>query len=207
MRRLVFQHFWQNPFWPERTIMATGIPNPLAVIKQGSKWGILWGVLLIIFGMLAISEPFLAAIAVVTFFSWLLILVGIVHAVLAFHAHTGTSLGWKLLVGVAYLFIGGYLLFRPLAGVATLTLMLAFLFLFEAVLDFMLWWKSRAQTGALWILVDSIITLVLGGMIYVHWPSSSVWAIGTLVGISMIISGVTRIMLSLAVRKMASGLT
>jgi uncharacterized membrane protein HdeD (DUF308 family) len=187
--------------------MATAIPNPLAVIKQGSKWGILWGVLLIIFGVVAISEPFLAAIAVVTFFGWLLILVGIVHAVLAFHAHTGTSLGWKLLVGVAYLFIGGYLLFRPLAGVATLTLMLAFLFLFEAVLDFMLWWKSRAQNGALWILVDSIITLVLGGLIYVHWPSSSVWAIGTLVGISMIISGVTRIMLSLAVRNVASALT
>jgi uncharacterized membrane protein HdeD (DUF308 family) len=109
-------------------------------------------------------------------------------------------------VGLAYIFIGGYLLARPLAGVATLTLMLVFLFLVEGVLDFMLWWKSRAQDGALWILVDSIITLVLGGMIYVHWPSSSVWAIGTLVGISMIISGVTRIMLSLAVRKVAGSL-
>jgi uncharacterized membrane protein HdeD (DUF308 family) len=186
--------------------MATAVPNPLAVIKQGSKWGILWGVLLIICGTLAIGEPFLAAIAVATFIAWLLILVGIVHAVLAFHAHTGTSLGWKLLVGVAYMFIGGFLLFRPLAGVATLTLMLVFLFLVEGVLDFMLWWKSRALDGALWILVDSIITLVLGGMIYVHWPTSSLWAIGTLVGISMIISGVTRIMLSLAVRKVAGAL-
>jgi len=42
---------------------------------------------------------------------------------------------------------------------------------------------------------------VLGGMIYVHWPSSSAWAIGTLVGVSMIISGFSRVMLSLAVRK------
>jgi uncharacterized membrane protein HdeD (DUF308 family) len=186
--------------------MATAAPNSLAVIKQGSKWGIVWGLLLIICGVIAISEPFLAAIAVATFIGWLLIFVGIVHAVLAFHAHTGTSLGWKLLVGVAYMFIGGYLLSRPLAGVATLTLMLAFLFLVEGVLDFMLWWKSRSLDGALWILVDSIITLVLGGMIYVHWPTSAVWAIGTLVGISMIISGVTRIMLSLAVRKVAGAL-
>jgi uncharacterized membrane protein HdeD (DUF308 family) len=186
--------------------MATALPNPLAVMKQGSKWGIVWGVLLIIFGVMAIGEPFLAAIAVTTFIAWLLIVVGIVHAVLAFHAHSGTSMGWKLLVGVSYIFIGVYLLFRPLAGVATLTLMLAFLFLIEGVLDFMLWWKSRSMDGALWILVDSIITLVLGGMIYVHWPTSSVWAIGTLVGISMIISGVTRIMLSLAVKKVAGAL-
>jgi uncharacterized membrane protein HdeD (DUF308 family) len=41
-------------------------------------------------------------------------------------------------------------------------------------------------------------------MIYMQWPSSSAWAIGTLVGVSMIISGVTRLMLSLAVRKVAN---
>jgi len=184
--------------------MATTVPNTLALVKQGSKWGIIWGVLLVILGMLAIAEPFLAAIALATFIAWLLVFVGLVHVAMAIHAHTGTSMGWKLLVGVAYIFIGGYLLFRPVVGVATLTLMLAFLFLVEGVLDFMLWWKSRSANGAIWILFDSIITLVLGGMIYVHWPSSSVWAVGTLVGISMIISGVTRLMLSLAVRKIAT---
>jgi uncharacterized membrane protein HdeD (DUF308 family) len=184
--------------------MATAMPDSIALVKQGSKWGIVWGVLLIILGMLAIGEPLLAAIALATFIAWLLIFVGVVHVALAFHAHSGTSMGWKLLIGLAYIFIGGYLLFRPVVGVATLTLMLAFLFLVEGVLDFMLWWKSRSSDGAFWILVDSLVTLVLGGMIYVHWPSSSVWAIGTLVGISMIISGVTRVMLSTAVRKVAS---
>ena len=186
--------------------MSTALANPLAVVKQGSKWGIVWGVVLVILGVVAIGEPFLAAIAVATFIAWLLIFVGVVHIAVAFHAHSGTSMGWKLLVGVAYIFIGGYLLLRPVVGVASLTLMLAFLFLVEGVLDFMLWWKSRALDGALWILVDSIITLVLGGMIYVHWPTSSVWAIGTLVGISMVISGVSRIMLSLAAKKVADSL-
>jgi uncharacterized membrane protein HdeD (DUF308 family) len=181
--------------------MATSAPA--ALIKQASKWGILWGVLLIILGVLAIAEPLLAAIALVTFISWLLIFVGVVHVAVAFHAHAGTSIAWKLLVGLAYIFIGAYLLMRPGVGVASLTLMLAFLFLIEGVLDFMLWWKSRSADGAFWILVDSVVTLILGGMIYVHWPSSSVWAIGTLVGISMIMSGVTRVMLSMAVRKIA----
>lgn len=162
--------------------------------------------LLLILGTLAIGEPFLAAIALTTFIAWLAIFVGAVHVVLALQAHSGPSLGWKLLVGVAYTFIGGYLLFRPVAGVAGLTLVLAFLFLVEGVLDFMLWWKSRTLRGAFWILVDSLITLLLGGMIYFHWPSSSVWAIGTLVGISMIMSGVARIMLSLAVRRVAASL-
>ena len=181
--------------------------TPAALIKQASKWGIVWGVLLILLGMLAIAEPLLAAIALATFIAWLLVFVGVVHVVVAFQAHSGTSLGWKLLVGLAYLFIGGYLLSRPIVGVATLTLMLAFLFMFEGVLDFMLWWKLRRTDGAFWILVDSIVTLILGGMIYVHWPSSSVWAIGTLVGISLIMSGVARVMLSTAVRSVATQLT
>jgi uncharacterized membrane protein HdeD (DUF308 family) len=186
--------------------MATTVPDPVALVKQASKWGIVWGVLLIILGMLAIAEPLVAAIALATFIAWLLIFVGIVHVALAFHAHSGTSMGWKLLIGLAYIFIGGYLLFRPVVGVATLTLMLAFLFMVEGVLDFMLWWKLRSSDGAFWILVDSIVTLVLGAMIYMHWPSSSAWAIGTLVGISMIISGVTRVMLSTSVRRLASQL-
>jgi uncharacterized membrane protein HdeD (DUF308 family) len=54
------------------------------------------------------------------------------------------------------------------------------------------------------MLVDGIVTLLLGLMIYLQWPSSSAWAIGTFVGVSMIISGVTRVMLSLAVRKAAA---
>jgi len=54
------------------------------------------------------------------------------------------------------------------------------------------------------VLVDGIVTLLLGLMIYMQWPLSSVWAIGILVGVSMIISGVSRVMLSLAVRKVTT---
>ena len=86
--------------------MTTTVPNTVALVKQGSKWGLIWGVLLVVLGMLAIAEPFLAAIALATFIAWLLIFVGIVHMAVAFHAHSGTSMGWKFLVGLAYIFIG-----------------------------------------------------------------------------------------------------
>jgi uncharacterized membrane protein HdeD (DUF308 family) len=68
-------------------------------------------------------------------------------------------------------------------------------------LNIALFFKVRSVQGSSWFLIDGIITLLLGLMIYAQWPSSSAWAIGTLVGVSMIISGVTRVMLSLAVRK------
>jgi uncharacterized membrane protein HdeD (DUF308 family) len=88
--------------------------------------------------------------------------------------------------------------------VASLTLLLASLFVIEGVLNIVLFVKMRPSHGSSWLLVDGIITLLLGLLIYMQWPSSSAWAIGTLVGISMIFSGVARVMMSMAVRKATS---
>ena len=85
--------------------------------------------------------------------------------------------------------------------------MLASLFLIEGILDIVLFFKMRSLGGSSWVLVDGIVTLLLGLLIYMQWPSSSAWAIGILVGVSMIISGVTRVMLSLAVRKVKTAVT
>ncbi len=175
--------------------------TPVDVVRQASTWSIVWGVLLIIFGMLAIGSPMVAAVAVNVVIAWLIILAGVVHLILAFHAHGAGSLIWKLLVGIAYLFFGAYLIMHPVLGVASLTLILASLFLIEGILNIILFFKMRSLGGSSWVLVDGVVTLLLGLMIYQQRPSSSAWAIGILVGVSMIISGVTRVMLSLAVRQ------
>ncbi|HKN70087.1 MAG TPA: HdeD family acid-resistance protein [Terriglobales bacterium] len=175
--------------------------TPVEMVRHASTVSILWGVLLIVFGTVAIGSPFLAAVAVNVVVAWLIVLAGAVHLMIAFHAHGAGSMIWKLLVGIAYLFFGAYLIMHPVLGVVSLTLILASLFLIEGILDIVLFFKMRPIQGSTWVLVDGIITLLLGLMIYAQWPSSSAWAIGTLVGISMIFSGVARVMMSLAVRK------
>ena len=171
------------------------------LVRQASTASILWGVLLIIFGVVALASPFLAAVAVNGLIAWLIVLAGAVHVMLAFRAHRPGNSIWKLLVGLAYIFFGGYLLLHPVLAVASLTLVLASLFLVEGILDIILFFRMRPMRGATWVLTDGIITLLLGLMIYMQWPSSAAWAIGTLVGVSLMISGITRVMLSLAVRR------
>src|SRR5260370_10645393 len=171
------------------------------MVWENSTWSIIWGVLLIILGMLAIGSPYIAAVAVTAVIAWLIVSAGVIHVVVAFHAHAAGSLIWKLLVGLAYVAFGIYLILHPALGVVSLTLVLASLFLIEGVLDIVLFFQMRSVGGSSWVLVDGIITLVLGLMIYMQWPASSVWAIGTLVGVSMFITALSRVMLSLAVRK------
>jgi uncharacterized membrane protein HdeD (DUF308 family) len=177
--------------------------SPVDVVRQASKASMVWGILLVVFGMVAIGSPFLAAVAVNVAVAWLIVLAGVVHIMLGVRAHGAGSMIWKLLVGLAYLVFGVYLITHPVLGVASLTLLLASLFLIEGILDIVLFFSMRPLGGSSWVLVDGIITLLLGLMIYRQWPSSAAWAIGTLVGVSMIVSGVTRVMLSLAVRQAA----
>jgi uncharacterized membrane protein HdeD (DUF308 family) len=142
-------------------------------------------------------------VAVTGLIGWLIVFTGAIHIVTAFHSHGAGSIIWKLLVGLAYLGFGTYVILHPVIGVASLTLLLASLFLIEGILNIILFFKLRALRGSSWMLIDGIITLLLGLMIYLQWPSSSAWAIGIFVGVSMILSGVSRVMLSLAARKVA----
>jgi len=175
--------------------------TPSGIVRSASTLSILWGVSLIILGMLAVGSPFIAAVAVNVFIAWLIVLAGVVHLTVAFHTREAGSLIWRLLVGLAYVFFGVYLIAHPALGVVSLTLVLASLFLVEGILNMVSYFRIRSLRGSSWVLIDGIVTLLLGLMIYAQWPSSSAWAIGTLVGVSMILSGVTRVMLSLAVRK------
>jgi uncharacterized membrane protein HdeD (DUF308 family) len=173
------------------------------VVRRTSNLALLWGVLLIVLGMLALGSPMVAAVAVNLVISWLIVVAGVVHLAVAFHRREAGSMIWRALVGLAYLFSGIYLIAHPAIGVVSLTLVLASLFLVEGIFDIALFFQVRSTQGSSWILIDGVVTLLLGLIIYTRWPSSSAWAIGTLVGVSMIVSGVTRVMLSLAARSAA----
>ena len=54
-----------------------------------------------------------------------------------------------------------------------------------------------------WLLFNGIIALLLGGMIWLHWPSSSVWALGILTGMALLMTGTTRLMFAFAARRLA----
>src|SRR5215831_9475087 len=150
--------------------------SPSSVVQKASTWAIVWGVLLIILGVLAVGVPLAAAVAVNVMIAWLIVLAGVIHLIAAFHAHGAGSVLWRLLVGIAYLFFGVYLIARPAVGVASLTLVLASLFLIEGILNIALYFQVRAMQRAGWFLLDGILTLILGLMIYLQWPSSSAWA-------------------------------
>ena len=183
-----------------------GATSAATFVKKSVGWSIGLSVLMIVAGFLAIASPLAAGIAVNLLVAWLLVFSGCVHLMFSWYTRTSGAFLWELLVGILYLFIGGYLLVHPVAGLMSLTIALAAYLFLEAMLEFILGFKLRPLPGSGWLLFDGIVTLILAVMIWRAWPSSSEWVIGTLVGISMLFSGSSRLMLSLAARRVTSKL-
>jgi uncharacterized membrane protein HdeD (DUF308 family) len=166
------------------------------------NWSIGLSILMIVAGILAIAMPPAAGLAVSLVVAWLLLISGGMHLVFAWHTRTAGAAVWEVLLGLVYALTGIYLLAQPAAGLAALTLALAIYLFMEAVLEFALFSFLRRLPGAGWLLFDGVVTLILAVLIWRTWPSSTEWVIGTLVGISMLFSGTTRLMLSLSVRQL-----
>ncbi len=176
---------------------------PTGLSNLGSGKSIIWAIVLIVFGFLAIALPFATSWGVVLVIAWLIVFSGAFQFIHAFQSHGVGHIVWKLLVAILYLIVGIYFLLHPILGVAAFTFALAIFFVVEGVFDLVAYFQARSAAGAGWILFDGIVTLLLGILVWRQWPSSSLWVIGTLVGISMIMTGTTRLMLSLAARRLA----
>ncbi len=173
-------------------------------VRRATTWSIALSVLMIVAGVLAICVPVVAGVAVTALVAWLLILSGLLHLAFAFRDGRAGAILWEILLGIVYGGIGFYMLARPVAGLASLTLAVAVYLLIEGALEFVMSFQLRPAPGSGWLLVDGIITLLLAVMIWSTWPSSAAWVVGTLIGISMLFSGITRLMLSLALRRVVS---
>ena len=176
----------------------------LGSVRKASGWSVIWGILMLICGILAIAMPVASSVGIVIVLGWLILVAAVIHLVFAFQAHSIGGFLWEVLLAIVYGVAGFYMVTHPLLGVVSLTLLLAIFFLVEGMVEIIFYFKIRGTGNAGWDLFDGFVTLILGFLIWRRWPSSSVWAIGTLVGISLIFSGISRIMLSSAVRRVTS---
>jgi uncharacterized membrane protein HdeD (DUF308 family) len=178
----------------------------LGTVKRASGWSIVLGVLMIVAGMCAIASPLFAGVLIVYVVAWTAIFNGGAQIVYGFRAHSGGRMFLELLLGLLYIVAGVFILMHPGKGLLALTLVIACLLVVYGIFALVLAFQLKPHPGWGWMLFDGLITILLGLMIWAHWPVNSEWVVGTLVGISFIVSGVSRLMLSLAVRRVASKL-
>lgn len=181
---------------------AQGLPPPLRTTRKITGWYIVAAVLFIVLGMFAIIEPAVAGLAISRLVGWLLVFGGVMHLIGVFKTGGARQVIFQVLVGLGYVVGGFYCVVHPLLAIGTLTLLLAAVILAGGALEIISYFRLKGENASGWMLFNGIVTLLLGGMIWFHWPSSSVWAIGILVGMTLLITGMTRLMFALTARRL-----
>jgi uncharacterized membrane protein HdeD (DUF308 family) len=162
-------------------------------------WFLILGVVIIALGVGAIGYSFAATLTTVLVFGVLLVVGGIVQVVNAFLARTWRGFFVHALVGALHLIVGGLMVEHPLRAAAGLTLMIAVGFLIGGAAR-LIYAAAHAFEGRSWVLLNGFITLLLGISIWQEWPESSLWVIGLFIGIDLVFSGWSWVMLGLVVR-------
>jgi uncharacterized membrane protein HdeD (DUF308 family) len=182
---------------PTNTPLADGL---LDALRQHAGWAIGVGIVLIIVGVLAMASPLASGLAITLVVGGLLIVGGVAQCALAFRAGAFGRGVLIFLIGLLKLIAGIFLVSRPVAGLASLTLFLAAYFVAVGILAIVTALKLRGAPSWIWMLLNGIVTLVLGLMIWAQWPLSGAWAIGVLFGIQLLMNGVALVTIGSAVR-------
>jgi uncharacterized membrane protein HdeD (DUF308 family) len=163
--------------------------NLVASIQKSAGTAKWVGIFMIIAGILSIASPLAAGLSVTMVAGSMLLVTGIAQMVLAFRSGSfGEGLGIVLL-GLLAVLAGGYMLFQPGAAMGVLTLFLAGTFVAQGIVEMLGAFGARPRQGWGWLLFGGIVSLLLGIMIWRQFPISGVWAIGTLVGVRLLMGG------------------
>ena len=170
--------------------------------KRFTGWYIVAAILFIVLGVFAIIEPAVAGLGVTLLVGWLLVFGGIAHFVSAFQGGGAKRVLFQVLAGIVFVLGGLYFISHPLLALGTLTLLLAGVIIAAGICEIVSYFRHQGAQASGWLLFNGIVAVLLGGMIWFHWPSSSIWAIGTLVGVNLLLTGFTRLMFGMAGRSL-----
>ena len=169
-------------------------------IKENWGWFLALGVLLILLGCAIISSTHYATLFSVMILGLFLIGAGIIQIVQAFMARKWSGLFLLLFLGLLYIITGILCVVKPTMAAIGITFWIA-AFCFMAGLFRMLSTLLLRFDQWGWVFFNGLVTFILGAMIFNNWPVSGLWVIGLFIGIDLILSGFSYILLSLSARR------
>lgn len=183
----------------ELSVFDTGLHE----LRRNWGWHLAMGSALVLLGIIALIDSVAVTVVSMVIFGWLLLLGGVIEGVQAFRHRRGSHFFLHLLNAALAIVVGLMLLRNPLASSLVMTLLMAVYFLVAGI--FRIFTALTVQiTGSGWMLVDGIITLILGILVWAQWPMAGLWIIGLFIGINLITYGWSQMMLAFALRRLGA---
>ena len=187
------------------TATLTGANRELEPLRAKWGWIVALGAAYLIVGVIALGSVVMATAASVFFVGIMMVIAGAIEVINAFQIKTwGRFLLW-LSLGALYV-IAGFLTFaNPLLAASLLTLMLGFALLISGVMRMVLAFSMKEGGLWIWVLISGLVTLLLGLVILLHWPVSSLYVLGIFLGIDLVVAGASWVAIGFGLRKAGIG--
>ncbi|MGH6871569.1 MAG: HdeD family acid-resistance protein [Rhizomicrobium sp.] len=168
---------------------------------RASSSRLFWvGLALTLLGVAAIVFPVVSTLAAALFAGWVFLFSGVLLLIGSFSIHgTGPFFG-ALLISLLSIAAGAFLVFNPFAGAFGLTVFLVVLFLIEGSFEIVFAFEMRPNPGWTWMLISGLASVILGLLIAAGLPGTSLIALGVLLGINFLSTGLGYLLVSRAVR-------
>lgn len=153
----------------------------------------LHGVGLVILGALAVWAPQVTGMTVSVIVGVLLIIGGILRTTFAWIATGWGALFLRATVGILTIIAGGYMIMQPDLGSRALAIVLVFYLFADGITSLIFALRFPPAAGGAWMMVGAIASLVIGVLMWMQWPASGELAVGILIGIKLILDGVSLI--------------
>jgi uncharacterized membrane protein HdeD (DUF308 family) len=175
--------------------------HELEAIRGNWAWLLALGIILVVVGTSAIAAPWVASLASAVAFGVLLLMGGIAQLVGAFWTRDWSGFFLSLLMGVLYVVLALMFLRDPGNALLAMTLLLACVLMVGGLFRIIGSLMFRFPHWG-WTLAGGVINLLLGIYIYAQWPLDSFFVIGLFVGIDLIFTGWTWVMLAFAIKNL-----
>jgi membrane protein HdeD len=154
------------------------------------------GIALIALGVAAVLAPVVAGSALVIVIGFILLIAGTVPIVRELKAEASKERTIGLILGIITALAGIAVIGHPLFGLAFLTVLLVGYFVVEGVWKIVVSFRYKPAPGWKWMLASGVLSLVLGLLIWNQWPVSGLWAVGVLVGVNLLGTGLALVTLA-----------
>ncbi len=182
---------------------AHGLGGAIAHLRQRSGWILGLGIALLVCGVIALLSVVEATAVTVLWVGVMMIAGGVIEIVHGFRQKAwGRSFLW-VVTGAFYVFGGFFAVLNPLLASLVLTLVLAIALLVAGIMRMVLGFHIRSDGHPRWIMLSGLATFLFGLIILVHWPVSSLYALGIILGVDLIQTGVGWIGLAMFLRRRA----
>lgn len=172
-----------------------------AELQKNWGWMVAFGVLLALAGFVALGSVLLTTLSSVLVVGIAMIVAGVGEIIHGFAQRCWKKFFLWMLIGILYIVAGVSVFENPLLAAGVLTLLLGAGLVASGLVRSFLAFQLPVNAPRVLVFFSGVLTLAIGAYILAQWPASSLWVIGTFLGVDLVFAGASWIGVGAALRR------